>query len=62
LKEWGASILISVGLCCFGIVGVIIGILVMVMNKPDEIKHEIEIPPIVEQSTEDTPWWSDESH
>ena len=27
----------------------------------DEIQHEIEIPPIVEQSTEDTPWWSDES-
>ena len=62
LEAWGGSkLLISVGLCCFGVVGAIIGILVMVMSKPDEIQHEIEIPPIVEQSTEDTPWWSDES-
>ena len=46
LRSGGASILISAGLCCFGIVGVIVGLVILVFSKPKETQQELEIPPI----------------
>ena len=46
LRKGGGSILISGGLACLGIVGVIIGLVILVMSKPKETQQELEIPPI----------------
>ena len=46
LREGGGSILISGGLCCLGIVGVIISLVILVISKPKVTQQELEIPPI----------------
>ena len=46
LRAGGGSILISGGLACLGIVGVIVGLVILVFSKPKESQQELEIPPI----------------
>ena len=46
LREGGGSILISGGLACLGIIGVIIGLVILVISKPKETQQDLEIPPI----------------
>ena len=67
LRAGGGSIIISGGLCCFGIIGVIVGIIVLVTSKPNEVQvqrvDEAQIPPVIEKTDniqEQPEWWSDE--
>ena len=51
LREGGGSILISGGLACLGIVGVIVGLVIIVFSKPKGTHQELEIPPIEDWDT-----------
>tara|TARA_B100001250_G_scaffold260557_1_gene224407 strand:+ start:231 stop:803 length:573 start_codon:yes stop_codon:yes gene_type:complete len=66
VREGGGHIIISGGLCCLGVIGVIVGIIVIVTSKPDENRVQIinseETPPIVEESDnteKNSEWWSE---
>lgn len=67
LRAGGGSIIISGGLCCLGIIGVVVGIIVLVTSKPNEVQvqrvDEAQIPPVIEKTEhiqEQPEWWSDE--
>ena len=67
LREGAGSIIISGGLCCLGIIGVIVGIIVLVISKPNEAQmhrvDEAQIPPVAVKTDhiqEQPEWWSDE--
>jgi len=66
VREGGGHIIISGGLCCLGVIGVIVGIIVIVTSKPDENRVQIinseETLPIVEESDnteKNSEWWSE---
>jgi len=67
LSEGFGSVLLSVGLCCLGIICVIVGIIVLATSKPNEAHiqrvNEAQTPPVVEKTDhiqEQPEWWGDE--